>query len=298
MRLLGAIIPHDKDTWFFKLTGKLDAVGAYQKEFEDFVRSVRFDQGGEAITWRLPDGWERLAEDPERYATIRVGPKAAALELTVHRFGNAEQMRSVYQNVVRWGQREVGIPVREDDLRTYVQRDKTAEDKVPFYFVDMKGPGGSGGMVMNPSAAKLSYQTPDDWKPTSPIIRGFQYEAAFAVEGGALVTISKFPGQGGGLLSNANRWRDQIGLPPIAQDQLDQAVKSLAVDGTGADYVDFKGPGKKPTDGGEHILGVMVPRGIETWFIKMQGPAETVAKQKAAFEKFVGSVKFDGGNGG
>ena len=45
------------------------------------------------------------------------------------------------------------------------------------------------------------------------------------------------------------------------------------------------------------ILGVVVLRRGQTWFFKMTGPADLVEKQKPAFEAFLKSVRFDGGNG-
>jgi hypothetical protein len=62
--------------------------------------------------------------------------------------------------------------------------------------------------------------------------------------------------------------------------------------------VDFTGEGKPPVKGGRRILGVLVPRDGMIWVIKLDGPADLVGGQKAAFDKFLGSVKFDGGNGG
>jgi hypothetical protein len=44
-RILGAIVPHGGQTWFFTLKGPADLVGQQQSNFEAFVTSVRF--GGE-----------------------------------------------------------------------------------------------------------------------------------------------------------------------------------------------------------------------------------------------------------
>jgi hypothetical protein len=44
-RILGVILPSNGQTWFFKMRGPPDMVGAKQKDFEEFVRSVRFDGG-------------------------------------------------------------------------------------------------------------------------------------------------------------------------------------------------------------------------------------------------------------
>src|SRR5262249_26970433 len=127
VRLLGAIVPHERETWFFKLVGKIDAVEPFRTPFEDFVRSVRFDGPGD-IAWKLPDGWERLPEEnPNRYATLRVGPKDAALELSVTRLGDEDQTRSKRANVIRWARNDVGIKVHLEDLGEYARDDHTAE---------------------------------------------------------------------------------------------------------------------------------------------------------------------------
>ncbi len=311
MRLLGAIVPHDKDTWFFKLVGSPDAVEPLQKPFEDFVRSVRFDRPDEPISWKLPEGWERLPDKPggDRYATLHVGPKDAPLDLSVHRYGDAEQMRSIPANVIRWGKNDVGLVVRRDEWKYYTHDDKTAEGGLSVTFVDMKGPGGTGGGMKPPFAGganphapaadeKLTYTVPEGWKEADRVVRRggieVRYEAALKVEEGgasALLTVSKFPEGAGGLLPNVNRWRDQVGLPPLSKEELFKVGTDVKVGDSGGLAVDFKGRERR-------VLGVVAPREGFTWFIKMDGPADLVEKQKPAFDKFVGSVKFDGGKGG
>jgi hypothetical protein len=44
-RILGVILVHDDQTWFFKMRGPPQLVGDHQQEFEEFVQSVRFDGG-------------------------------------------------------------------------------------------------------------------------------------------------------------------------------------------------------------------------------------------------------------
>ena len=44
-RILGVILPSNGQTWFFKMQGPPDVVGKNQSDFEEFVRSVRFDGG-------------------------------------------------------------------------------------------------------------------------------------------------------------------------------------------------------------------------------------------------------------
>ena len=46
--------------------------------------------------------------------------------------------------------------------------------------------------------------------------------------------------------------------------------------------------GKAPV----RMIVAMVPHGERTWFFKLTGPAETVAQQQEAFDKYVQSVHF------
>ena len=54
------------------------------------------------------------------------------------------------------------------------------------------------------------------------------------------------------------------------------------------DVVDFAGT----TNGAPvRILGAVVPLEGETWFIKLMGPDALVAREKAAFREFLGTVR-------
>src|SRR5215204_5649599 len=65
-RLLGAIAPAGESVWFLKLTGPTPEVAAHEREFEHFVRSLRFTDDPKApLTWTLPPGW-RQADPPPK----------------------------------------------------------------------------------------------------------------------------------------------------------------------------------------------------------------------------------------
>ena len=50
-------------------------------------------------------------------------------------------------------------------------------------------------------------------------------------------------------------------------------------------------PGREP----QRILEAIVAQNDRTWFFKMRGPADVVGRHKAAFEAFLGTVRFTGG---
>src|SRR5205823_2742132 len=144
--------------------------------------------------------------------------------------------------------------------------------------------------------------TPQGWTETGPQelergqIRIRLYTAFKVSEGGqsAEVQVSHISHAHGSppQLLNVNRWREQIGLEPITQEQLDKDPPSSIKAGnlTGQIY-DFAGPTGADQ---KRMLVATLEHGQQTWFFKLLGPAAVVGKNKSPFESFVQSVKFTG----
>jgi len=142
---------------------------------------------------------------------------------------------------------------------------------------------------------QMSFSAPDGWKRLGPDPKGF-YEAGFQViDGGqaAQITITPLAGAAGGLLSNVNRWRGQLHLEAIGEEQLQKDLQEIQVAGAPGKYLDLTGP-EAAGQNRQRLLGVVLPRSQKTWFFKIIGPAELVEKQKPVFEAFMRSVTFDG----
>jgi hypothetical protein len=108
----------------------------------------------------------------------------------------------------------------------------------------------------------------------------------------AEVNISELAGEGGGLLANLNRWRGQLGLPPIAQeDDFSKMVDSVVVPGGQGELVDMTGTNSK-TGQPSRLIGVVLPQAGQTWFYKLMGDPKLVAAQKDAFVKFIQSARY------
>jgi hypothetical protein len=117
--------------------------------------------------------------------------------------------------------------------------------------------------------------------------------AAYAVTdsaGQADVSISKFPGDVGGLPANVNRWRKQLGLPELGENEAAKSAEMVEVNGKKNAYmVDLKGMNAR-TGKQARMVALGVPRGGDTWFYKLIGDDAVVAKEKDAFLKFVVSA--------
>ena len=69
-RLLGAMIPHGDQTWFFKVTGSPNLLAKELATFRCLVQSISFEEGNNSDPhWTLPAGWRQLPPSGMRFAT-------------------------------------------------------------------------------------------------------------------------------------------------------------------------------------------------------------------------------------
>jgi hypothetical protein len=104
----------------------------------------------------------------------------------------------------------------------------------------------------------------------------------------AELAVTAFPGDVGGDLANVNRWRGQIGLPPIEAGQLPAALERFEANGLKIAVADIVATTGTPP---VRVLGGIVPHGGQTWFFKLTGPDPLVAQEKPAFLEFLRTVK-------
>jgi hypothetical protein len=139
VRLLAAILPHDTDTWFFKLVGPNAEVTEHEPTFHRFLQSIHLrEQGTDPIAWTVPEGWQYEGPKEFRYCTFRFGTKEKPLELTVFKF--AGQAGSTLDNVNRWRGRDLGLEqIGPIQLSRYTKPVQVGDVKGTL--VDMSGPG-------------------------------------------------------------------------------------------------------------------------------------------------------------
>ena len=305
-RMLAAIVSHEAKTWFFKMVGPDDAVQSQSEDFRKLIQSLEFASG--KPKWALPEGWKETAASGIRFATLKTKAGDTDLELTVISLPNPPDGDDrAYQlaNINRWrGQLQLP-PLSADAL-------DDASEQIDFQggqaiLVDIVGKSNSdGGMGRPPFAGvgagprprppaprgTLRFDKPEDWQEGKLVVsRGgitLRHEAAFVASDGdqqVEVTVDRMPA-GGSLLANVNRWRRQVGLPPQDEAALRDSVQQLDLAGQTGEYVQFAGAD-------ESILGVIIERDDEAWFVKLKGNKELADAQREPFEAFVRSIRFE-----
>ncbi|MCA9064145.1 MAG: hypothetical protein KDA96_13830 [Planctomycetaceae bacterium] len=317
-RMLAAILPRGRQTWFFKLLGPDEAVAEQKERFEAFVASIQFSDGSDDPEFDLPEGWQRLPGGGMRFATLRMGAVEAPMDLTVIPLptGQGDLEEYILANINRWRE-QLELPTTEvltlpdatGSVWRIVMDDKTAVTAVnlvgSFQGADMamapsRGmalpgdhpPIGSSPLADLPSAGApgFTWQTPEGWVAGNA---GGMRKLAFTVSQGDArieITVISLPASGGDRPGNINRWREQVGLGPLDESELADSMESVDVDGHPGQYVNI--PGSESQDPREAVLGVLVDVEQETWFFKLKGEAELAQREEQKFRDFVSSIRF------
>jgi hypothetical protein len=168
-QLLGAVIPHGKMTWFFKLTGPSEAVDAQMKPFALFLGSIKFSDKGP--DWALPEGWEEEPGSKMRFATIRIAAPEGPLEMSVIPLPTGEGSFDAYllSNVNRWRGQFGLAPINPDELDAHVHKIELAETIWLVKFegrmaqsdMGATGPAAKAAPRREPKAAAPDHAAPD-----------------------------------------------------------------------------------------------------------------------------------------
>lgn len=125
----------------------------------------------------------------------------------------------------------------------------------------------------------LRWKAPEDWNVGTP---GQFQIALYNLASGATVSVSKFPGDAGGIPANVNRWRKQIGLESIAEPSGD--IIALEAGDSRAKWFELRGEK-------ESILAAIVPVGEETWFFKFNAPNDDLESGRPGFVTLLKSIE-------
>jgi hypothetical protein len=162
-------------------------------------------------------------------------------------------------------------------------------------------PGASGGALSAsaamqgevppptpPAGAPLRWTLPKGWTEASGSAMRF---ATFTppVKGNVDASVVVLPGPAGGELPNVNRWRGQIGLPPLDERALAAARKTLSTKAGTVRVYDFTNEGTPRS----RLVAALAESAGNTWFVKMTGDADAVGAAREDFMTLLGSLRFD-----
>ncbi|UPT73757.1 MAG: hypothetical protein M0D55_18210 [Elusimicrobiota bacterium] len=99
--------------------------------------------------------------------------------------------------------------------------------------------------------------------------------------------MTAFPGDVGGELANVNRWRGQIGLPPLEEAGLIKARQALVSKAGPVALYDFSSEGERKT----RLIAGTIFAGDSTWFFKLMGDEEPAAAARPAFVALLRSLR-------
>jgi hypothetical protein len=164
--------------------------------------------------------------------------------------------------------------------------------KLPPGHPDISSAPGAPAAASATFAPQWTGKTPAGWTEVPPSeMRVASFKVAGADGKQADVSIVPLPGMAGTDAANVNRWRGQVGLSVVTDDELQKAAENVEAGGQPAQLYDIAGT--NPAGGGaQRILGVIQHRDGMAWFYKMTGDADLVEQQKPAFVEFLKSLNF------
>ena len=145
--------------------------------------------------------------------------------------------------------------------------------------------------VAAPAGAEgLAWDLPRGWTETRA--SGMRFATLKPpVTGKIDVSVVVLPGPAGGELANVNRWRGQIGLPPVDEPARAKMRQQVDAKAGAISLYDFATEG--PTR--QRMMVGLLWSGGRTWFVKMVGDEPAAEAARDDFVKLLTSLHVPGG---
>jgi hypothetical protein len=331
--MLAAIIPVGEQAWFFKAMGPVEQVAPLQESFDQLLQSVQFASPSDNPTWQLPTGWQERPANMFRHATLVAANGIEVTVSKLGLPANQELEPYLLSNVNRWREQLNLPAVDASKFSTTTEPMQVAgRDAIKVDLTGMaptggppmmRGAPGVGGTAATPGSgtenrsqskpeAQASGQgigpattsppgesqkslaaVPEHW--TQGPTTAFRI-AAYTVNRDDLkaeVTAIPLGPAAGSDLENVNRWRGEIGLPPIAQTEMEAQLQPIEVAEKSGKLVEILDAPEEP--GAEATLAVIVPLEGQTLFLKMRGDQTLVTEERKNFRDFAESFQMPSG---
>jgi hypothetical protein len=171
---------------------------------------------------------------------------------------------------------------RDDEVRAYPAPKAPSPATAPVVAAASAGSSDAAG-------AGVEWTLPAGWQRVAERPMSFATFAVAPETPDVVLTLSQLPNSP--VPANVNRWEEQLGLPRSSEADVAKMTTHVDVGDAHVDTFDLTGP-EAPDKPRQRMLAAIIPRGRSAWFLKLVGPAETVAAQKANFDAFVRSLRF------
>ena len=192
----------------------------------------------------------------------------------------------------------LGCEEKVTEVEVSDTRELTSEDEKTPRLDMTSGERFEGGRPIVPQPAPVEPEeiedpqpasTPEGWTPVAGTsIRLMNF--TFGPDGEGEVYLSRSMG---GIPANVVRWARQFAKQ--VDENYVPGLPKATLGGAEGVFVELEGtysPGfGRPAKEGQRLLGIVAERGQEIWTLKMTGPAELVAADKARLTSFAESVE-------
>ncbi len=168
------------------------------------------------------------------------------------------------------------------DVRAY--RVPRVTNQTPMMTAQGPGQVAQAGQAM--AEQKVIWDVPSDWR-FDPAPKQFRIATFVAQPGDVEISVAAFAGAAGGLAANVNRWRGQIQLPPVSEDEIEETLETHTASNHAIRVLDI-------TSGQRLLAAIVQPGDGQTWFVKAQGEPVLVGRVRDALIEFALSIRLDG----
>ncbi|MCO4782278.1 MAG: hypothetical protein KC646_08110 [Candidatus Cloacimonetes bacterium] len=133
------------------------------------------------------------------------------------------------------------------------------------------------------TSSELTWKAPTGWKE----IKGNSIRlVSFKIAENAECTFIVLSGQAGGLLSNVNRWRGQIGLSQIGEPAVKKAATLVKTPLADAQMFKLVNPNNKDLA----FIASIIPKGSSTLFVKLAAPSDMIPSLEGPYLELLKSI--------